>query len=126
MKTSTQVFLSSVAALVASSNAFVVPTTSSRVARRAGASSSSLSMSAGADYVATLPGAPFGDGKIFDPLGLSDGAEPGDIKRWREAEIKHGRVSMLAALGVLVAEVSGTTVVGYWIPHRFCCGWYDV
>lgn len=105
MKTSTQMFLSSVAAMVASSTAFVVPTAVPRLARPAAASSSSLKMSAGADYVATLPGAPFGDGKIFDPLGLSEGADPGDIKRWREAEIKHGRVSMLAALGVLVAEV---------------------
>ncbi len=43
--------------------------------------------------------------QIFDPLSLSDGAAPGDIKKWREAEIKHGRVAMLAALGVLVAEV---------------------
>ncbi|CAM9172203.1 unnamed protein product, partial [Ectocarpus fasciculatus] len=59
-------------------------------------------MSAGSDYVATLPGAPFSDGKIFDPLGLSDGAAPGDIKKWREAEIKHGRVAMLASLGVIV------------------------
>ena len=43
--------------------------------------------------------------QIFDPLGLSTGADPEEIKRWREAEIKHGRVAMLAALGVLVAEV---------------------
>lgn len=46
--------------------------------------------------------------QIFDPLGLSDGAEPEDIKLWREAEIKHGRVAMLASLGVLVAEVRCT------------------
>lgn len=64
-----------------------------------------MKMSAGSDYVATLPGAPFPDGKVFDPLGLSDGADPADIKRWREAEIKHGRVAMLATVGVLVAEV---------------------
>ena len=43
--------------------------------------------------------------QVFDPLGLSDGAAPGDIKKWREAEIKHGRVAMLASLGVIVAEV---------------------
>lgn len=69
-------------------------------------SSSAMRMSAGSDYVATLPGAPFGDGAIFDPLNLSAGASPEDIKKWREAELKHGRVSMLAALGILVAEVS--------------------
>ncbi|CAM9234858.1 unnamed protein product [Sphacelaria rigidula] len=107
MKTSTQMILASATSLVVSSTAFVSPVASVRAVRPAAASSSSSSvtrMSAGSDYVATLPGAPFGDGKIFDPLGLSEGAEPGDIKRWREAEIKHGRVSMLAALGVLVAE----------------------
>ena len=43
--------------------------------------------------------------QVFDPLSLSDGAAPGDIKKWREAEIKHGRVAMLASLGVIVAEV---------------------
>ena len=43
--------------------------------------------------------------QIFDPLNMSEGANPKDIKKWREAEIKHGRVAMLAALGVLVAEV---------------------
>lgn len=57
------------------------------------------------EYIVTLPGTPFPDGKIFDPLGLCDGADPGEIKRWREAEIKHGRVSMLATVGVVVAEV---------------------
>ena len=48
--------------------------------------------------------------QIFDPLNLSDGAEPGDIKKWREAEIKHGRVAMLASLGVIVAEVKDQTI----------------
>ncbi|CAB1118535.1 LHCP [Ectocarpus sp. CCAP 1310/34] len=98
----TQLFLGSAATLIASSAAFVAP-----VAVRTAApasSSSALKMSAGSDYVATLPGAPFGDGKIFDPLNLSDGADPAEIKKWREAEIKHGRVAMLASLGVIVAE----------------------
>eukprot|EP00752_Nemacystus_decipiens_P010178 g9071.t1 len=97
-----QMFLGTAATLIASSTAFVAPMAVRSVAPAA--TSSSLQMSAGSDYVATLPGAPFGDGKIFDPLGLSDGAAPGEIKKWREAEIKHGRVAMLAALGVLVAE----------------------
>ena len=42
---------------------------------------------------------------MFDPLGLSKDAEIEQIKLWREAEIKHGRVAMLATVGVLVAEV---------------------
>ena len=38
----------------------------------------------------------------FDPLGFT---EKYDIKWLREAELKHGRVSMLAVLGTLVQEV---------------------
>lgn len=51
----------------------------------------------------SLPGAvaPFG---FFDPLGLSKDASEGDVIRWREAELKHGRVAMLATVGVLVGE----------------------
>lgn len=47
---------------------------------------------------------------FFDPLGLSDvplGRTPSmeaRIKYFREAELKHGRVAMLAALGFLVGE----------------------
>jgi len=40
----------------------------------------------------------------FDPLGLSSGLELGEMKRYREAEVTHGRVAMLAALGFLVGE----------------------
>lgn len=84
------------------SNAFIA---SKQMTFPTSASSSALRMSAGTDYVSTLPGAPFPDGKVWDPVGLSDRANPTDIKKWREAEIKHGRVAMLATVGVLVAEV---------------------
>jgi len=51
-----------------------------------------------------LPGAipPFADG--FDPLGLSTGTPLSTMKQWREAEVQHSRVAMLAALGMLVVE----------------------
>ena len=51
----------------------------------------------------TLPGVsgPFG---FFDPLNLSATASPVDVKRWRESELTHGRVCMLAAVGFLVGE----------------------
>merc|ERR1712070_996400 len=50
-----------------------------------------------------LPGAlsPMGD---FDPAGLASDLELTEMKRYREAEVTHGRVSMLAVLGFLVAE----------------------
>ena len=68
-----------------------------------------VSTGSGAEYTANLPGAPFGmaaNGKYFDPAGLATNQDPKVVKKWREAELKHGRVAMLAALGVLVAEVS--------------------
>jgi len=44
---------------------------------------------------------PFGD---FDPAGLLDGKDSNTVKRYREAEVTHGRVCMLASVGILVGE----------------------
>jgi len=41
---------------------------------------------------------------FFDPLGISTKLTEGQILFYREAELKHGRISMLAALGFLVGE----------------------
>ena len=41
---------------------------------------------------------------FFDPAGFSKGASEGRIKFYREVELKHGRVAMLAALGFPLAE----------------------
>ena len=62
-------------------------------------SSSSLRMTAAEE----LPGSagPFG---FFDPLGLSKSLSDVEVSRWRESELKHGRVCMLAAVGILVGE----------------------
>merc|ERR1719405_182990 len=40
----------------------------------------------------------------FDPAGLSETVSLEDIKLWREAEVTHGRISMLAVLGFLAQE----------------------
>jgi len=50
-----------------------------------------------------LPGAlePVGN---FDPLGFAEGKDFETIKQYREAELQHGRVAMLAALGMIVTE----------------------
>jgi hypothetical protein len=50
-----------------------------------------------------LPGAlaPVG---FFDPLGFAEKADEPTMKRYREAELTHGRVAMLAVIGFLVGE----------------------
>jgi len=59
----------------------------------------------------TIPGAlaPVG---FFDPLGFAAKANEATLKRYREAELTHGRVAMLAAVGFLVGEaVEGKSVL---------------
>ena len=53
--------------------------------------------------VKTMPGVsgPLG---FFDPLDFCGDASEGKIRFYREVELKHGRVAMLAAFGILVAE----------------------
>ena len=53
--------------------------------------------------IRAMPGvtAPLG---FFDPLGFSQGQSEGRVKFYREVELKHGRVAMLAALGFVVGE----------------------
>mmetsp|Transcript_1404 Transcript_1404/g.2164 ORF Transcript_1404/g.2164 Transcript_1404/m.2164 type:complete len:167 (-) Transcript_1404:86-586(-) len=52
-----------------------------------------------------LPGVslPFG---FFDPLGFSAKATPEVINKYRESELKHGRVAMLAVLGWATTEIT--------------------
>jgi len=45
--------------------------------------------------------APFG---VFDPLGISTKVPEGQLMFYREAELKHGRVCMLAILGLVVGD----------------------
>jgi hypothetical protein len=53
--------------------------------------------------VDNIPGslAPVG---LFDPLGFAEKADEATLKRYREAELTHGRVAMLASVGFLVGE----------------------
>merc|ERR1719238_2612171 len=59
----------------------------------------------GLEYAKSLPGVtgPLG---FFDPLGFcsAEDVTEGKIKFYREVELKHGRVGMLAALGFVVGE----------------------
>jgi len=49
------------------------------------------------------PMEPFTNG-IFDPFNFATGAPEKIVKRYREAELTHGRVAMLASVGFLVGE----------------------
>mmetsp|Transcript_13240 Transcript_13240/g.20628 ORF Transcript_13240/g.20628 Transcript_13240/m.20628 type:complete len:211 (-) Transcript_13240:109-741(-) len=47
---------------------------------------------------------------FFDPLDLAAKADENTLRRYREAEVQHGRVGMLAVVGFLVGEkVEGTS-----------------
>lgn len=104
--------------IAASSLAFNAPTMSLRVSSRATALSMQApptfqdagdveAAAAAADksgeFCYGLPGsiAPF---ENFDPFNLLDGKTFEQVRTWREAELAHGRVGMLAALGFLVQE----------------------
>jgi hypothetical protein len=70
-----------------------------------------LAASASAFSVDTIPGAIAPTG-LFDPLGFAAKADEGTLKRYREAELTHGRVAMLATVGFLVGEaVESKTVL---------------
>jgi|ERR1712072_44272 len=55
------------------------------------------------EFAYGLPGAlsPLGE---WDPLNLLEGKSKEEVYRWREAELAHGRVAMIASLGFLVQE----------------------
>lgn len=59
------------------------------------------------EYVSQMPGISLPFNKpYFDPAGFSryTSTKISDVRRWRESELVHGRVAMLAALGFLVGE----------------------
>jgi len=59
-----------------------------------------------------LPGAILPFEASFDPAGFAKDAELGDVKRFREAEVMHGRVAMMAVVGYLVTENTPTMAFG--------------
>ena len=78
---------------------------------------------------------------FFDPLDFASKADENTMKRYREAELTHGRVAMLAAVGFLVgekvegssflfdAQISGPAIshlaqvpVGFWVALTVAIG----
>lgn len=97
----------------------------------------------GREYLKSLPGVTEPFPNVFDPAGFCDKASVRDIRRWRESEITHGRVSMLAAVGFIVGEqledfpaffnfdgsITGPAIYqfqqvrqGFWEPLLICIG----
>ena len=60
-------------------------------------------MKAKAEFAYGLPGAANVLGE-FDPAGFLEGKDKDTVYKYREAEITHGRVAMLASLGFVVQE----------------------
>jgi hypothetical protein len=86
------------------SAAVLLATISSAAAFAPSTSSSTKAAGALNAFVAEdMPGAlaPMG---FFDPFGISPRKVESEFKRYREAEITHGRVAMLAVVGFLVGE----------------------
>jgi len=63
-----------------------------------------------------LPGSssPLG---FFDPLGFTKDADLNTVKRYREAEVMHGRVAMMATLGYIIGESTPTITYGMDVHH---------
>merc|ERR1712127_909621 len=63
-----------------------------------------------------LPGAvaPLG---FFDPIGFSKDLDLNATKRYREAEVMHGRVAMMATIGYLIGESTPTIAYGMNVHH---------
>ena len=53
------------------------------------------------------------EGGFFDPFGLSKGKDEETLRWYRSAELKHGRVSMLATLGIVVQGFNTKIIPGF-------------
>lgn len=64
--------------------------------------------------VEDLIGSPVkGEGGFFDPLKLSEGKTDEQLRWYRAAELKHGRVAMLASLGVIIQGYDTGIIPGF-------------
>lgn len=106
------VLVSSAAAFTPSAPAIAAKTTSTSLnAFNFGKKAAVAAPAAPSFTIDTIPGAlaPVG---LFDPLGFADKANEDTLKRYREAELTHGRVAMLATVGFLAGEaVAGKTAL---------------
>ena len=78
--------------------AFVAPSGALRGAAPTPASSDSMKIEGMVGDCAPLG--------FFDPFGFSKGASKETMNKYREAELKHGRVAMLACFGMITADAT--------------------
>ena len=86
-----------VAALALTSAAAFAPASAPRAATQLSAKLAPLDEAPGAGIFGA-------SGEVWDPINMQDGRSREQMKYFQEAEIKHGRIAMLASLGFLVAE----------------------
>merc|ERR1719231_972289 len=89
--------------LASASLSFNVPARAGAIQMVALNKNAGKTTSADSDFCFGLPGniAPAGD---FDPSNFLEGKSKNEVYRFREAELTHGRVAMLASAGFLVQE----------------------
>lgn len=85
-----------------------------------GAKKTCVAMSDSGEFCYGLPGVVSFPGP-FDPFNFLEEANEETVRLWRESELVHGRVAMLATVGFLVQEsyhpLFGGTVTGPAISH---------
>jgi hypothetical protein len=57
------------------------------------------------------------EGGFFDPLKLSEGKDLATLNWYRAAELKHGRVAMLASVGVIVQGLNTGIIPGFSVTE---------
>lgn len=57
-------------------------------------------------------------GGFFDPLGLSKDKDDATLSWYRAAELKHGRVSMLATLGIVFQGLGTASIPGFTTAEK--------
>jgi Chlorophyll A-B binding protein len=69
------------------------------------------SLQMGVEDLAGIPSS--AEGGFFDPFQLSKGKDEETINWYRSAELKHGRISMLATLGIVIQGYNTKIIPGF-------------
>ena len=69
------------------------------------------SLQMGVEDLAGIPSS--AEGGFFDPFQLSKGKDEETIRWYRSAELKHGRISMLATLGIVIQGYNTKIIPGF-------------